>query len=76
MSFRRRMKNLNSFGQLEMYETKLKKFSNLKELSKCQKSVIFSKFTKTKKGSPGNGLKKAYAKFEIIWSTRNIRNQA
>ena len=65
------MQNLKSFGQLEIYETKLENFSNLRELSKCQKSVIFSKFTKTKKVSPGNGLKKAYAKFE---GDRGIRS--
>ena len=63
---------MNSFGQLEMYETKLQKFSKLRELSKCPKSVTFSKFKTRKKSSPGNGLKKAYAKFEFIWSTRNV----
>ena len=46
------MQNLNSFGELEMFETKLQKFSNLRELSKCYKSVIFSKFKKTKKKYP------------------------
>ena len=56
---------------LEITEIDFGKCGNLKELSKCQKSVIFSKFTKTKKVSPGNGLKKACAKFE---GDRGIRS--
>ena len=71
------MQNLKAIVVLELTENDFGKCGYLRELSKCQKSVIFfSKFTKTKKGSPGNGLKKAYAKFEINWSTRNRRNQA
>ena len=75
MVWRRRMQNLNPFGQQEIYETKLQKFSNLRELSKCQNSVIFSKFKKRKKLSPGNGLKKAYAKFEDDRAFRSTRKR-
>ena len=75
MVWRRRMQNLNPFGQQEIYETKLQKFSNLRELSKCQNSVIFSKFKKTKKLSPGNGLKKAHAKFEDDRAYRSNRKR-
>ena len=75
MVWRRRMQNLNPFGQQEIYETKLQKFSNLRELSKCQNSVIFSKFKKRKKLSPGNGLKKAYAKFQDDRAFRSTRKR-
>ena len=75
MSFRRRMKNLKSFGQLEMYETKLKNFQTLRSFLNAKSRSLFSKFTKTKKVSPGNGLKKAYAKFEDDRGIRNNRNR-
>ena len=65
------MQNLKMIVVLEITEIDFGKCGNLKELSKCQKSVIFSKFTKTKKVSPGNGLKKACAKFE---GDRGIRS--
>ena len=58
-----------------IYETKLQKFSNLRELSKWQNSVIFSKFKKRKKLSPGKGLKKAYAKFEDDRAFRSSRKR-
>ena len=43
---------MNPFGQQEIYETKLEKFSNLRELSKCQNSIIFSKFKIKEKNCP------------------------
>ena len=46
MVWRRRMQNLNSFGELEIHETKLQNFSYLRELSKCHKSANFSKLKK------------------------------
>ena len=58
-----------------MYETKLQKFSYLRELSKCHKSANFLKFKKTKKLSPGNGLKKVYGKFEDDRAFRSNRKR-
>ena len=47
------MQNLKSIGQLEIDETKLENFSNLTELSKLQKSVMFFEIHKNKKRVPG-----------------------
>ena len=69
------MQNLKAIVVLEITEIDFGKCGYLKELSKCQKSVIFSKFTKTKKVSPGNGLKIVYAKFEGDRGIRNNRNR-
>ena len=56
------MQNLKSFGQLEIYETKLENFSNLTELSKCQKSVIFFEIHKNKKSVPGEWAEEGVCK--------------
>ena len=47
---------------LEITEIDFGKCGNLKELSKCQKSVIFSKFTKTKKSVPGEWAEEGVCK--------------